>query len=485
MSTFISYSRVNSDFAVRLAQDLKSAGFDVWLDQLDIPTGARWDDAIEKALETSVIFLIVLSPQSIQSQNVKDEIGYAIDAGKQILPVVIEDCKVPFRLRRFQYVDFTGRPYEESLVKIKYLLSNTKVLDEIKQADADEPDDEGKQTNNIPAQRSPVPEPKPTHAIEASVVPPARKWNPWVFLAAAGVVLIALIFLFRGNFMAPEASPTAETTDTVPIAISTPIPFTETATSVPASETPVLPTSTITPFPEEWTDPSGTVMRLIPAGEFIMGSDTGETDERPVHTVFLDAYYIDKYEVTNALYGACVSANVCDPPKQTNSFRNVGYYGTSQFDNYPVIFVDWGMAKTYCEWRGAQLPTEAQWEKAARGTDGRTYPWGDGLDCARANYGGCAQDTKFIGSAERGRSIYGVYDMAGNVWEWVADWYSADYYRDSHASNPKGPDAGASHVLRGGSWADLGSSSRSSNRYNVDASMYGNSVGFRCAIPAP
>jgi len=225
------------------------------------------------------------------------------------------------------------------------------------------------------------------------------------------------------------------------------------------------------------------VMRLIPAGEFSMGSDSSETDERPVHTVFLDAYYIDKYEVTNASYSACVAVNVCDPPKQPNSFSRASYYGTSQFENYPVIFVDWRMAKTYCEWRGAQLPTEAQWEKAARGTDGRTYPWGDGLECAKANYGGCVQDTNFIGSAERGKSVYGVYDMAGNVWEWIAGWDSADYYQNSPATDPKGPDAGVSHVLRGGSWADLGSSSRSSNRYNVEALMYGKSVGLRCAKP--
>jgi hypothetical protein len=122
MTTFISYSRVNSDFAVRLAKDLKKAGLDIWFDQLDIPTGARWDDEIEKALDKSETFLIILSSESIQSQNVKDEIGYAVDAGKHILPVVLENCNVPFRLRRFQYVDFTNRPYENSLAEIKHLI---------------------------------------------------------------------------------------------------------------------------------------------------------------------------------------------------------------------------------------------------------------------------------------------------------------------------------------------------------------------------
>src|SRR5215208_2310668 len=125
MTTFISYSRVDSEFVVRLARDLKSAGYDIWLDQLDIAKGARWDDAIEAAVESSSTFMIVLAPESIESQNVKDELSYAIDSGKHILPVVIRPCKIPLRLRRFQYVDFTDKPYKESLADIKRLLSNT------------------------------------------------------------------------------------------------------------------------------------------------------------------------------------------------------------------------------------------------------------------------------------------------------------------------------------------------------------------------
>jgi hypothetical protein len=149
MTTFISYSRINSEFAVHLASDLKRAGYHVWLDQFDIPTGARWDDEIEKALEACDTFLIILSPESIQSQNVKDEIGYAIDTGKQILPVVIENCKVPFRLRRFQYVDFTDQSYAESLAKIKYLLSNIKGI---------EPSDEERELRSEPLQEIHKPE---------------------------------------------------------------------------------------------------------------------------------------------------------------------------------------------------------------------------------------------------------------------------------------------------------------------------------------
>src|SRR5688500_1112025 len=135
MSAFISYSRANSDFAVRLAKDLKSAGYDIWLDQLDIPTGARWDDEIEIALEACSTFMIILSPESMQSQNVKDEIGYAIDAGKDILPLKIKSGDIPFRLKRFQYVDFTDRPYEKSLKEIKSLLGMTGQLASTKLAE--------------------------------------------------------------------------------------------------------------------------------------------------------------------------------------------------------------------------------------------------------------------------------------------------------------------------------------------------------------
>jgi hypothetical protein len=125
VSTFISYSRADSSFAVRLAKDLKSAGFDVWLDQLDIPTGARWDDEVEIALDLCKTFVIVLSPESLQSQNVKDEIGFAIDSGKEILPLRIKSGDIPFRLRRFQYVDFSKRSYQDGLKEVKGLLSAT------------------------------------------------------------------------------------------------------------------------------------------------------------------------------------------------------------------------------------------------------------------------------------------------------------------------------------------------------------------------
>jgi len=223
-------------------------------------------------------------------------------------------------------------------------------------------------------------------------------------------------------------------------------------------------------------------MRLVPSGEFLMGSENGREDERPVHKVYLDSFYIDKYEVTNALYKACVDARTCDSPKQASSNIHSIYYGNPEFDNYPVIFIGWNMAKTYCEWRGARLPTEAEWEKAARGTDGRTYPWGEEINPTYANYGYNVGDTTPVGFYERGKSTYGVYDTVGNAWEWVNDWYGKTYYQSSSTSNPLGAESGQYRVLRGGSWYINKDDVRSSSRFGGDPeeSFYVG-IGFRCA----
>jgi formylglycine-generating enzyme required for sulfatase activity len=240
----------------------------------------------------------------------------------------------------------------------------------------------------------------------------------------------------------------------------------------------------------EKADSKDVKMVLVPEGNFQMGSgDLGsEADEKPVHPATLSAYYIDKYEVTNARYKACVDDGVCDPPLRSYFFAESPkriYYGNSQYDNFPVIFVNWNMAQTYCEWRGARLPTEAQWEKAARGNaDTRIYPWeGKNLTCQDANFQKCVNFTSEVGSWQDGKSPFGAYDMAGNVWEWVADWYSANYYQNSPGSNPPGPSSGQSRVLRGGSWAKF--DVRISNRSGVAPSSATFDIGFRCASSVP
>ena len=226
----------------------------------------------------------------------------------------------------------------------------------------------------------------------------------------------------------------------------------------------------------------GMVQVFVPAGEFTMGSNEGRDDEKPVHQVTLDAYWIDKTEVTNALYALCVSDGVCQPPSSSKSNTRSSYYGDSQFDNYPVIYVDWNDATTYCTWAGRRLPTEAEWEKAARGNDERKYPWGDTApDANLLNFNRNIGDTTAVGKYPNGASPYGALDLAGNVWEWVNDWYADNYYNNSPVENPQGPSSGDYRVLLGGSWSDEAQGARVSYRGRGVPSSRFSSGGFRCA----
>jgi formylglycine-generating enzyme required for sulfatase activity len=263
-----------------------------------------------------------------------------------------------------------------------------------------------------------------------------------------------------GNFSSTNSSPVQAIT-------STPPSSSDTSIGVPALEK---------------TDDKGVEIVLVPAGAFPMGNNKGESYEQPVHQVYLDAYYIDKYEVTNKEYKACVDDGKCDAPRQLYFFDaapNQLYFGPSDYDNFPVIFVDWNMAKNFCQWRGARLPTEAEWEKAALGDTGNSYPWGMDLDCQKANYEKCVNRTSPVGSYVDGVSPYGVFDMTGNVWEWVADWFADNYYANSPEKNPQGPGAGKSRVIRGGSWTRFDVTAYHRKNFAPDYNTF--DIGFRCA----
>jgi formylglycine-generating enzyme required for sulfatase activity/predicted Ser/Thr protein kinase len=247
-----------------------------------------------------------------------------------------------------------------------------------------------------------------------------------------------------------------------------------------ASPTPVKPVATQVSLVD------GMVQVYIPSGQFLMGTLETEpgagNEEKPQHPVYLSVYWIDQTEVTNAMYLRCVREGVCRPPKASGSSTRPAYFDEPGFGNYPVIYVSWGDADIYCRWAGRRLPSEAEWEKAARGSDGQTYPWGeDPPDTERANFNNQVGDTRAVGSYPAGASPYGALDMAGNVAEWVADWYDPDYYPVSPASNPTGPETGDFRVLRGGSWFNMARAMRAAFRLSNYPDLQSDTLGFRCA----
>ena len=313
-----------------------------------------------------------------------------------------------------------------------------------------------------------------------------KTWAVW----GGGALALLLVATAGGSALwrALKPIPTATATSQVVISLTrTPTQTSigratataTTAATAPATATPTEPTRVNASLGDTWTRPvDDMVMVYVPAGEFQMGSTTSD-DEEPVHTVTLDGFWLDRTEVTNAQYGKCVTADKCDPSD---------YSGDSRFngDDQPVVGVSWHDAVAYCEWAGGRLPTEAEWEYAARGPEGLTYPWGNvAPTCNLANYwgkdGGCIGKTTPVGNYPSGASWVGGLDLAGNVWEWVADWYGS--YPSGRQVNPTGPESGETRVLRGGSWNLNEYNTRGANRwYTPSGTLYNG--GFRCGVSA-
>lgn len=240
----------------------------------------------------------------------------------------------------------------------------------------------------------------------------------------------------------------------------------------------------------------GAPMIVIPAGSFPMGVPAGARDggrdEYPRHDVFIDTFMIDKFEVTNGRYLEFVkSTGHRIPQNPKNPARNLwqGDSITEVLIDRPVINVDWFDAEAYCRWAGKRLPTEAEWEKTAKGTSDRRFPWGNVEPTPKhLNYNQqwIGEKTLMpVGSYEAGKSPYGLYDMAGNVWEWVNDWYDARYYEKSPKKNPKGPGTGTKKVIRGAGWQNETPTVRIFTRVESDPTVRNESTGFRCATGGP
>lgn len=224
-------------------------------------------------------------------------------------------------------------------------------------------------------------------------------------------------------------------------------------------------------------------MVTIPAGPFLRGTTSGGFDEQPQRTIYLSAYSIDRYEVTNSQYQQFVLATghrKAGPPS-----RYAKSIGKMRGVNQPAVYVSWDDAAEYCRWKGKRLPTEAEWEKAMRGTDGRLWPWGNQEKLSAANWAR-VQDgfevTAPVGMFKEDSSPYGVMDGAGNVMEWVGDWYSEGYYKDSSDHDPQTPEYGTYRVLRGGTYSTTGGDLRVTSRSKMVPDFRDETIGFRCAI---
>jgi serine/threonine-protein kinase len=352
-----------------------------------------------------------------------------------------------------------------------------------------------------------APRPRRETEKESARRPAWRKWIPRLALTIA----LGLIVIFGAASFAtglPDSIQLAgfaggADTDT-PTATAANIP---TSTAVPTATQTLPPTATFTPtldVGDSWIRPAdGMAMMYVPAGPFTMGASADQVmadcailrgecerewfaDQEPPHLVELDAFWMDQTEVTNAMYALCVNAGACKPPRITSSDLSDSYYDNPEFADYPVIYMNWNQANDYCEWAGARLPTEAEWEKAARGTDARFFPWGDSTPtCSLMNFhpvngSACKGDPNAARDYPDGQSPYQIFNLAGNVFEWVSDWYDANYYSVSPAGNPQGPPGGLAKIMRGGSWYYDAEFARATYRYHQDARYYYSFTGFRC-----
>ena len=351
---------------------------------------------------------------------------------------------------------------------------------------------------------APAVEPSPAASTvvdaEATVLVPAAPAAPtiqpvkvpvWIWVTV-GLVVVAIVVLgVGGALVLPGLLPKGQPT----------------ATAVPTSA-PVATQPAASPIPAELgvgstrvADKDGMPQVYVPASPFTMGSNTGANDEQPQRTVYLDAYWMDQTDVTNAMFVKFISASGYQTDAQTEgtgfvhvndqwvSIKGANWLHPQGPDSdvknrgsHPVVQVSYNDARAYCQWAGRHLPTEAQWEKAARGRDGRMYPWGNDMPVhSLLNFRDEIGSTTQVGLYPSGASPYGALDMAGNVWNWVLDWYGATYYADAPVRNPVGPLTGQQRLTRGGSWFDTAKEVRTTARYPLDPMSHGSNVGFRCA----
>ena len=480
---FVSYSSKDKPIADTIVASMERNNIRCWYAPRDIKSGENWGNAILNAIEKSKIFLIVFSGNANHSQRVLDELNIAISEEITILPFRIENLEpkgaMKLHLTSHHWLDAYDPSWE---MHINRLIKDVSTI----------------LNSSLDADKIQLPE-----TVQRISHQYKRQRILKVLAGAAITLLLATAAWFGYKAFFPLSH------DTVPPATSSPdisssqivtISSTQTITSSPIH----TPTLTITPSPVPGMystlvrEKDNMTMVYVPAGDFIMGFNQDDIDwfitqewcslceqtmfetTLPEHMVFLDDFWIDKHEVTNAQYAQCVADGGCSQPFQLESHSRAQYFGVPQYDNYPVSSVNWYQAQEYCQWAGGRLPTESEWEKAARGIEGGYFPWGnDNPTNQFANFDRSMGDTTRVGTYINGISPFGVLDMAGNVWEWVFDWWG--YYDSGSTTNPSGPASGTYRVLRGGAWDSNPFFLLAAFRNGQLPEYAGYFVGFRCA----
>ncbi len=498
LKVFLCHAHADRDPVRGLYTRLTQDGVDAWLDKAKLLPGHDWELEIRKAVREADVVVVCLSKQFNQAGFRQKEVRLALDTAMEkpegeifIIPARLEECDNLESLRKWHWVDlFEDDGYEMLIRALRARADKIGAILQVRkswqQSFSQQQFDKTNKKDHTPSKLVSVLRRKVNLKIISYF---------FVFIGLVGAILIGYSWINQ----AASRSEVDETS--YPLMLTGPTQssgdmLSMFATGTANARTPnpmemieIFATQTAeASLPVEITDAKGVSMVLVPAGVFLMGSDEFEDSEKPVHTVGMPDYYIDKYEATNKFYKDCVDAGWCIPPVKSSSATRPSYYEDPEFSDYPVGYINWNMARSYCEWRGARLPTEAEWEKAARGSGGRVYPWGNALNCDYANYQGCNKDTTKVGSYESGKSPYGVYDMAGNVWEWVNDWYDEKYYLTlgDNSFNPLGPTEGDARVLHGGAWYYInGPNVRSSLRGWESPDVWDLLFGVRCARSIP
>jgi formylglycine-generating enzyme required for sulfatase activity len=525
-TVFISYRRTDAFTALAVYENLKNEGYDVFIDYRSISSG-DFEQIITDNIRARAHFLLILTPTALDKCDeagdwLRREIEVAIDEKRNIVPLFFRGFRFGDpslidkltgklnNLSRYNGLNVHEDYFDEAMQRLctqylsqpldTYLHPVSNVARNVAREEQMAADKALEQIGNIQdlvKGESKRPKTESTSKQEVS-----SRFNFRLLGGVlVGLLILGSLLLSISNIWLTSA--TQERTPTTP----TDVPFKAQANVTEPEQTaePLLAQTSDVATPtlhvgSTMAGEDGMTLLFIPAGEFLMGSKGNSYDERPMHTVYLDEYFIDQTEVSNAMYAVCVESGNCEPPRDNTSLtRHAGsssfYYGNTEFDNYPVIYVSWNDAKAYCTFVNRRLPTEAEWEKAASWDDTketkRIYPWGDSIDCSYANfYGGdnktlCVGDTSAVGSYVNGASFYGVLDMAGNVWEWVLDRYDSEYYGKSPDADPQGPRSGDYIVIRGGSFLiGMDNGIRSADREKLPPDNTSHNVGFRCAMDA-